>query len=658
MGKYSFACLAVAVSALSVLGCGQGGGDGATPRFSIIQQAEILPHELVLHGIGDEGSFFVIAVDREGFVVDPEIRWTVRDPNVAEIFDDGRVVAKKGGVTEVVAVIPTTDFAVRAPVVVDVSLAELRIHEAPKELVAGEAPPRAVEVRAVDGMGVTLEGVQGEVTLEVQGIDGGFRYAQSDLLGSGTATFELPVLTVAGSYRLVATLSDSSKGGVAAFRVAPGPPHSLSYRGPEPTRRDDEPLFFDVDITDEFGNRVREDGRRVLVRIDHPEGRLQGLREVEAKEGTASFGPLSIPLDGFYWGLEGNCWKGKSIPLVFSADSLTSLAITLSWKFTFVDMVRSECGILLGRPPVCRDSLLPTERLPEQMVRIEVGNGVLCTLGESGSLYCWGREEAAYFGPVLMPFGRIREFGGGLALLCALTEMGDTYCLDRDTESSSKEPGVVASKVEGPPFEMISVGSLHACGIAQGGDVHCWGDGKFGRLGVGDEDDREIPARVQLPAGESARAVAAGDDFTCAVTETDRVFCWGRLYLEDFTSPSFSLEPPMTDAAVPVEIPLPVDLAVDELGASYDTPCLRSGREVYCWGAFAPLNDNLDRHLKGPYFPVRLPAGETGFTGLRMKGLFQATMAILESGVPFTWRRDRKHSNYAGCSPFQSISDP
>jgi alpha-tubulin suppressor-like RCC1 family protein len=44
----------------------------------------------------------------------------------------------------------------------------------------------------------------------------------------------------------------------------------------------------------------------------------------------------------------------------------------------------------------------------------------------------------------------------------------------------------------------ISCGSRHALALTESGCVYSWGRNRFGQLGVGDEEDREIPTIVIL----------------------------------------------------------------------------------------------------------------------------------------------------------------
>lgn len=81
----------------------------------------------------------------------------------------------------------------------------------------------------------------------------------------------------------------------------------------------------------------------------------------------------------------------------------------------------------------------------------------------------------------------------------------------------------------------VSVGSEHACAVLDNGSVKCWGSNGWGQLGIGDETSRgklsgqmgdALPA-VNLGAGRTATAIAAGTISTCAILDNGAVKCWG-----------------------------------------------------------------------------------------------------------------------------------
>ena len=82
----------------------------------------------------------------------------------------------------------------------------------------------------------------------------------------------------------------------------------------------------------------------------------------------------------------------------------------------------------------------------------------------------------------------------------------------------------------------IAAGSSHTCAILDDKSVKCWGNNRFGELGLGDTNARgdasgemgdNLPA-VDLGTGRSATAIATAPWRTCALLDDTSVKCWGR----------------------------------------------------------------------------------------------------------------------------------
>ena len=79
----------------------------------------------------------------------------------------------------------------------------------------------------------------------------------------------------------------------------------------------------------------------------------------------------------------------------------------------------------------------------------------------------------------------------------------------------------------------VSAGQEHTCAVTSGGEVWCWGNGRDGRLGNGDEFKRFRPTKVLARAGSTEPlrgiiAVSAGGRHSCALTALGEIKCWGR----------------------------------------------------------------------------------------------------------------------------------
>ena len=79
------------------------------------------------------------------------------------------------------------------------------------------------------------------------------------------------------------------------------------------------------------------------------------------------------------------------------------------------------------------------------------------------------------------------------------------------------------------PVRQVAAGKQHTGIVTEAGDLLMCGDGSFGRLGLGDEDERMWPALVAraLFDGEAVLMVACGYDHTVVATEGGGVYTFG-----------------------------------------------------------------------------------------------------------------------------------
>ena len=139
---------------------------------------------------------------------------------------------------------------------------------------------------------------------------------------------------------------------------------------------------------------------------------------------------------------------------------------------------------------------------PSSILQIASGRDHTCALYENKKIKCWG-----YNG-----FGQLG--------------LGHTHVIG-DNESPVSQGFVDV----GSDVLQVSLGEYHTCALLEDKSVKCWGYNSNGQLGLGHRNsigDDEKPSSISsLNLGESIRQIVTGHRFTCALTESGKVKCWG-----------------------------------------------------------------------------------------------------------------------------------
>jgi len=190
-----------------------------------------------------------------------------------------------------------------------------------------------------------------------------------------------------------------------------------------------------------------------------------------------------------------------------------------------------------------RDSPVDVAGLTSGVAAVAAGRLHTCALTSAGGVKCWGDNEYGQLGdgttldrhtPVDVsgfPNG-VAAVGAGGSHTCALTASGGVKCwgdneygqLGDGTTVDRNTPVSVSGFTSG--VGAVAAGGFHTCALTASGGVECWGSNAYGGLGDGTTTDRYTPLDVfGLTSGVAA--VAAGDFYTCALTTSQGVQCWG-----------------------------------------------------------------------------------------------------------------------------------
>ncbi len=221
-----------------------------------------------------------------------------------------------------------------------------------------------------------------------------------------------------------------------------------------------------------------------------------------------------------------------------------------------------------------------------------------CALRTGGGVACWGENRSGQLGdgttstaaapgaPIPVTVDGLTDataITAGDTHTCALRVGGQIACWGYGLASGTEQNALTPTNVAGITNAIgVSAGAAHTCALLAGGGIACWGNNEAGQLGAGSSAPySKVPVPVLGIA--DARAVSAGQFYTCAVRSDHRVMCWGdNLYgqLGDGTN---------TASPVPVTVSTITDAKAIAAGEKV-TCALDSGGLVRCWGA-GPLGN-------------------------------------------------------------------
>jgi alpha-tubulin suppressor-like RCC1 family protein len=236
---------------------------------------------------------------------------------------------------------------------------------------------------------------------------------------------------------------------------------------------------------------------------------------------------------------------------------------------------------------------------------ITAGVAHTCALNGTGTVLCWGSNEFGQLGngsttSIASPVQVVGltssavSIAAGSESTCALMSAGSVWCwgdnsngqLGNGTFTQSTVPVQVMDFTGSAPLSgiaRIAAGQSHTCAVTSAGAAFCWGDNSKGELGNGTEIVSSLPVPVSgLATGVAT--MAAGSDFTCAVTADGGAKCWGdgaSGQLGNGTSANSTTASTVLDATGSSAL-----TGVVTLSAGFENACaLTTAGNVLCWGA-------------------------------------------------------------------------
>lgn len=213
-----------------------------------------------------------------------------------------------------------------------------------------------------------------------------------------------------------------------------------------------------------------------------------------------------------------------------------------------------------------------------------------CALGINGAAYCWGEGYPNYMIP--------------------------------------RAPSALTMP-SGATFTSISTGRWHACAVATTGAAYCWGYNSDRQLGDGTYSYRANPTAVQLPAGVTVTAIAAGTSHSCALATTGVAYCWGYALggLLGRDAPAIEADPGA------VSMPAGVTFTAITTGTLHSCALGNNGKS-YCWGynGEGRLGDGTNENR---YVPTEVASAGVTFTSISAGAT--STCGLTAAGAAYCW---------------------
>jgi alpha-tubulin suppressor-like RCC1 family protein len=186
-----------------------------------------------------------------------------------------------------------------------------------------------------------------------------------------------------------------------------------------------------------------------------------------------------------------------------ACGSLHSLALARTGKlYAWGSAERNELGVDLGRE---EDKSTPI-RVGEQalgdvaLLQVSAGDAHNAAVDAQGAVWVWGVNMDG--------------------------QLGTGDCLAQKTPYKLAKEDVFAGEV----IEKVACGCQHTLAVSKEGGMWAWGNGVYGKLGTDTTQERYSPCKIDASVfqHEKVQVVAGGHQHSACITESGRVYTWGR----------------------------------------------------------------------------------------------------------------------------------
>ena len=191
----------------------------------------------------------------------------------------------------------------------------------------------------------------------------------------------------------------------------------------------------------------------------------------------------------------------------------------------------------------------------------------------------------------------------------------------------------------GHKFTSIAAGRHHTCGLKADGTAFCWGQGKYGQLGVGVGDVTDRTSPVAVTGGHIFSSIVARGAHTCGLKDDGAAFCWGyNFYGQLGNNDTINDDPSLPGSTVPSAVYGGHQFASLHAGRNFNF-ALKADGSAYAWGVNGQGQLGNENPATKQYFPA---ASATGHEFKSISGGEDVTCGLKENGTAHCWGLNNK----------------